>query len=191
MEHNILNIRSRAEFRDWLARSAETEPECWLALRRGRPADPEAFYYLDAVEEALCFGWIDSTQKEIGGVMMQRFSPRAKNGHWTELNKERVRHLERLGLMTDAGRAVLPPMGPRSFRIDPEIASALKAARVWTRFRAFPPLYQRVRAGNLAFYKSRDRQTYERMLARLIEETRRGRMYGAWDDYGRLRESYE
>ena len=70
-------------------------------------------------------------------------------------------------------------------------SSALKAARVWSRFRAFPPLYQRVRAGNLAFYKLRDRKTYERMLARLIEETRRGRMYGAWDDYGRLSESYE
>lgn len=191
MERNILNIRSRAEFRDWLARSAETEPECWLVLRRGRPADPNAFYYLDAVEEALCFGWIDSTQKEIGGVMMQRFSPRAKSGHWTELNKERVRRLERLGLMTDAGRAVLPPMGPRSFRIDPEIASALKAARVWTRFRAFPPLYQRVRAGNLAFYKGRDPETYERMLTRLIEETKRNHMYGAWDDYGRLSESCE
>ena len=188
---NILDIRTRNEFRQWLETHHTTEKACWVCVKRGRPTDDDTFWYIDAVEEALCFGWIDSTQKEIGGVMMQRFSPRAKNGHWTELNKERVRRLERLGLMTDAGRAVLPPMGPRSFRIDPEIASALKAARVWSRFRAFPPLYQRVRAGNLAFYKLRDRKTYERMLARLIEETRRGRMYGAWDDYGRLRESYE
>ena len=186
----LIYTSERGEWRAWLTAHFETAREVWFVFPTAASGE-RGLSYNDAVEEALCFGWIDSTQKEIGGVMMQRFSPRAKNGHWTELNKERVRRLERMGLMTDAGRAVLPPMGPRSFRIDPEIASALKAARVWSRFRAFPPLYQRVRAGNLAFYKTRDRQTYERMLARLIEETKRNHMYGAWDDYGRLSESCE
>jgi hypothetical protein len=144
------------------------------------------FYYLDAVEEALCFGWIDSTHKEIDGVRMQRFTPRKKNSPWTELNKARVRRLERLGLMTDAGRAVLPPMGPRSFRIDPEIETAMKRARVFTKFKSFPPLYQRVRAYNVAFYEKRDPQMFEKALAHLIEETKRGRMFGEWNDYGRL-----
>ena len=93
------------------------------------------FYYLDAVEEALCFGWIDSTNKVIDGVRMQRFTPRKKNSLWTELNKERVRRLEQLGMMTDAGRAVLPPMGVRSFRIDPDVETSLKQARVWSKFK--------------------------------------------------------
>ena len=145
----------------------------------------------DAVEEALCFGWIDSTVKPVDGVTLQRFSPRQKNALWTELNKERVRRLERLGLMTDAGRAVLPPMGPRSFRVDPEVEKALKQARVWTKFRRFPPLYQRVRAYNLWFYKTRLPDQYEASLAHLIEETKKGRTFGNWNDYGRLTEGEE
>lgn len=183
---NVLQVRSREAFRAWLAQHAADAEECWVELRRGRPTDPDVFWYLDAVEEALCFGWIDSTCKPIDGRQMQRFSPRRKNSPWTELNKARVRRLERLGRMTDAGRAVLPPMGPRSFRIDPEIVSALKAARCWAQFRRFPPLYQRVRAYNAAFYQTRDRRMYERALQHLIEATRQGRMFGEWNDYGRL-----
>ena len=150
--------------------------------------DTGHFWYLDAVEEALCFGWIDSTQRVIRGVRMQRFSPRKKGSHWTELNKERVRRLEKLGRMTDAGRAVLPAMGKRSFQCDPDITTALKKARVWSKFKSFPPLYQRIRAGNLAFYKKRNPKMYEQMLSHLIRETKKSKMFGEWNDYGRLLE---
>lgn len=183
---NILHIADRAAFRAWLVEHAATEPECWVAVRRGRPVDDGVFWYLDAVEEALCFGWIDSIHRDVGGVRMQRFSPRTPRSPWTELNKERVRRLEKLGLMTDAGRRVLPAMGPRSFRVDPDVEAALKRARCWKRFRAFPLLYQRVRAYNIAFFKKRDPETYERALANLIERTKRGETYGEWNDYGRL-----
>ena len=152
---NVLNIKTRAKFRTWLMEHASSEKECWVCCKRGKPVDKEHFWYLDAVEEALCFGWIDSTLTKINGVSMQRFSPRQKKSPWTELNKERAYRLESLGLMTDAGRAVLPAMGPRSFKADPEIMQALKKARVWSKFKALPPLYQRVRLYNLSFYKDR------------------------------------
>ncbi len=186
MCENILDVKDRAGFRRWLESNHSSERECWLELRRGKPTDPDAFYYLDAVEEALCFGWIDSASKVVEGARIQRFSPRRRGSPWSELNKERVRRLESLGLMTDAGRAVLPPMGPRSFRIDPDIERALKDARAWSKFRSFPPLYRRVRAYNVAFYKKRDPEVYRRALVHLVEETKRGRMFGQWDDYGRL-----
>lgn len=185
---NVLQVRNRSDFRAWLAANAAKESECWVSVRRGRPTDNTDFWYLDAVEEALCFGWIDSTHALIDGVRMQRFTPRKKGSQWTELNKERVRRLERLGLMTDAGRTVLPAMGPRSFRVDPDVEAAMKKARVWARFRAFPPLYQRVRAYNVAFYKKRDAEAYQRALSHLIEETKKGHMFGEWNDYGRLLE---
>ena len=122
MDHkNILEVVDRADFRKWLEQNGAAETECWISVKRGKPLDDTVFYYLDAVEEALCFGWIDSTHKVIDGKRMQRFSPRKKNSPWTELNKERVRRLERFGLMTDAGRAVLPPMGVRSFKTDKDI----------------------------------------------------------------------
>ena len=185
-EQNILQCKNRHEFRTWLMEHVEQETECWVEVRRGRPDDDSVFWYLDAVEEALCFGWIDSTHRLIDGRRMQRFTPRKKNSPWTELNKERVRRLERLGMMTDAGRRVLPPMGERSFKFDPDIVAAMKSARCWTKFRQLPPLYQRIRAYNIAFYKQRDRAMYEQTLAHLIDETKKGRMFGEWNDYGRL-----
>ena len=187
-EANVLDVTSRAAFRQWLQENAATERECWVALKRGRPTEDGSFYYLDAVEEALCFGWIDSTVRMIDGRAMQRFSPRKRQSPWTELNKARVRRLEALGLMTDAGRAVLPAMGPRSFRIDPALEAALKTARCWAQFRRFPPLYQRVRAYNVTFYKERNPAAYARGLQHLIETTRKGQMFGQWNDYGRLPE---
>ena len=188
MEQNILDVKSRTAFRAWLTQHAATKTECWVAVKRGKPVDPNVFYYLDAVEEALCFGWIDSTQKMLGGIRMQRFGPRKKNSPWTELNKQRVRRLETLGLMTDAGRAVLPDMSKRSFKMDADVETALKQARVWSKFKSFPPLYQRVRAYNVAFYKTRNPVLYDKALSHLIAETKQGRLFGAWNDYGRLPE---
>ena len=60
------------------------------------------------VEEALCFGWIDSTLKRLpDGNLAQRLSPRRKVSHWTDLNRQRCADLERRGLMTEAGRQAL------------------------------------------------------------------------------------
>lgn len=186
MNNNDTHIKNRQDFRTWLKANHDTASECWVSVKRGRPNDDDTFWYLDAVEEALCFGWIDSVGVSIEGVLIQRFSPRKKNSPWTELNKERVRRLERLGMMTDAGRRVLPPMGPRSFRIDEELEGALKKARVWSVFRSFPPLYQRIRAYNTTFYKTRNPLTYQKALDHLITETKKGKMFGEWNDYGRL-----
>lgn len=186
MPENLLHITNRQEFRSWLEEHHASSSECWVVVRRGRPTDEDTLWYLDAVEEALCFGWIDSSTRYHDGVLMQRFSPRRKNSPWTELNKERVRRLERLGRMTDAGRRVLPPMGERSFRFDEDLVTALKKARVWSAFRSFPALYQRVRAYNVTFYKTRDPETYHKALSHLIAETKKGNLFGEWTDYGRL-----
>ena len=183
--NNVLAVRSRQEFREWLEKNASKETECYVVIKRGKPTDEKTFWYLDAVEEALCFGWIDSTVRKENGIAYQRFTPRKKDGLWTELNKERVRRLERLGKMTDAGRAVLPDMD-KPFCVDKEIERALREANAWEKFLVFSPLYQRVRAYNVAFYKNRDAQAYKKALAHLIEETAKGKTYGNWNDYGRL-----
>lgn len=186
LDNILIEVTDRFAFRSWLEQHHADELECWVAVKRGKPTDRATFWYLDAVEEALCFGWIDSIHKEIAGVRMQRFGPRKPKSPWTELNKERARRLEELGLMTDAGRAVLPSIGPRSFRVDPDVERALKAARCWSKFKSFPPLYQRVRAYNVAFYKNRDPEAYEQALANLIAHTKCGETFGEWNDYGRL-----
>jgi uncharacterized protein YdeI (YjbR/CyaY-like superfamily) len=65
MRENVLPVKNRIEFRQWLTLHASKETECWITVKRGKPIDPDVFYYLDAVEEALCFGWIDSTHAVI------------------------------------------------------------------------------------------------------------------------------
>ena len=181
---NVLDIHCRAEFREWLLNHSKTESECWVNAPRKKP-DGISFTYLDAVEEALCFGWIDSVLKSVNGTNLQRFSPRKKNSPWTELNKERVRRLMKLGLMTKEGMKCLPSM---RYKEDLEIVAALKEARAYSKFKKFPPLYQRVRMYNVAFYRKLDTNSYETALRRLVEKTKAGEMYGEWNDYGRLLE---
>lgn len=184
---NLLEVRDRAAFRAWLTRFAATEPECWAVVKRGRPDGRGVFWYLDAVEEALCFGWIDSTTKKLpDGRTAQRFTPRRAGSQWSELNKARVRRLESLGLMTEQGRSVLPEMDVGAFEADPEVLQALKRdPEVWRKFQSFPPLYQRVRIDTVQI-KKKDPALFASRLAKLVEATREGRMVGLWDDWGRL-----
>ena len=110
---NVLyEVCNRGMFRKWLASNHNTASACWIFVRRGSPKEQDSsFWYIDAVEEALCFGWIDSVVKKADGIhTMQRFSPRKKCSQWSELNKERCRRLDKLRLMTPAGRSVLPDM---------------------------------------------------------------------------------
>ena len=183
---NILNVKNRFEFRLWLESNSLKENECFIIVKKGRPVDTNIFYYLDAVEEALCFGWIDSTHTIIDGIRYQRFSPRAKNSPWSELNKERVRRLIKLCLMKECGLKILPDLNLRHFKFDIDIINSLKKERLWTRFKSYPFLYQRIRAYNITFYKTRNKEMYFKALNHLIEETKKNKMYGEWNDYGRL-----
>lgn len=182
---NILRIITRREFRAWLAENHATETECWMNVKRGKTPPKDALWYLDAVEEALCFGWIDSTLKKVDGVPLQRFGPRSRNSSWTELNKERCRRLETLGLMTDSGRAVCPDLAA-DFEIMPEVLVAFKANPVaWANFRSLHPLYQRVRIDNIQRKKACP-ELFAGRLRKLIEASEKGEMIGDWNDGGRL-----
>lgn len=140
---NLLPAKNRDELRQWLLENYDKESGCWVMVKRGRPVDNGTFWYIDAVEEAMCFGWIDSTTKKMNnGIAAQRLAPRRKGSLWSELNKKRCRRMERLERMTDAGRAVLPDMSEKGF----VILEALQAdMEIGDNFQKFPSLYQRVR----------------------------------------------
>lgn len=187
---NLLPINSRAELRKWLMCNHKTASECWAVVKRGRPKDDGTFWYIDAVEEALCFGWIDSTYKKIDeNITAQKFTPRKAKSHWTELNKARCRRMERLGLMTEAGRAVLPDLSDAGFVIGPDMLQLLQSdAVLWENFNQLPELYKRVRIDTIQFYKKRQIEIYEKRLQKFVESTRNGLLYGEWNDNGRLSE---
>lgn len=182
---NLLSIRCRAEFHDWLIENHRTERECWVVAKRGKTPPTGALWYLDAVEEALCFGWIDSTVKKYDGETIQRFSPRTKQGRWTELNKERCRRLLAKGLMTESGLEICPDLNA-GFVIDAEVmATFMQNPVAWRNFRSFHPLYQRVRIDNIQAFKHK-RDLFESRLAKLIAASAKGKMIGDWNDCGRL-----
>ena len=189
---NLLPAKNRDELRQWLLENHNKEDECWVVVKRGRPVDNGTFWYIDAVEEAMCFGWIDSTTKKMdNGITAQRLAPRRKGSMWSELNKdelnkERCRRMERLGRMTDAGRAVLPDMSESGFVIDKDILMALQAdAEIWGSFQKFPPLYQRVRVDTIQI-KKKQLDLFKSRLQKLLDNTKAGVMYGEWNDNGRL-----
>ena len=184
---NLLSVQNRDELRQWLLENHDKENECWVAVKRGRPVDDGTFWYIDAVEEAMCFGWIDSTTKKTeDGVTVQRLAPRRKGSLWSELNKERCRRMERLGRMTDAGRAVLPDMSENGFVIDKVILSALQSdEEIWRNFQKFPPLYQRVRIDTIQI-KKKQPELFRSRLQKFLDNTKAGVMYGEWNDNGRL-----
>jgi uncharacterized protein YdeI (YjbR/CyaY-like superfamily) len=182
----LLPVKSKKDLRIWLQENAKTERSCWVLVCM-RPIPEERVLYLDAVEEALCFGWIDGVKKKMSETeLAQRLSPRSKKSAWTELNKERVRRLEKLGLMTDEGRRVLPDLDPRSFRIDEVIEQQIKEdQRVHDHFMAFPNLYKRVRIDTIQSAKNQP-ELFRSRLDKFITNTRENKMYGQWNDFGRL-----
>ncbi|MCM3174415.1 YdeI/OmpD-associated family protein [Paenibacillus sp. MER 99-2] len=183
--NNYLAVTSREELRAWLHVHGRTQKCCWVTI--SLKPNPDTLLYLDAVEESLCYGWIDGIKKKISeNQLMQRLSPRSKQSSWTELNKERVRRLETLGLMHDEGRQVLPIMDPNAFIIDDVIERRLKDnPMIYANFLAFPALYQRVRIDTIQSVKHQP-ALFQHRLDKLITHTEANQMYGQWHDHGRL-----
>jgi len=103
-------FKSFKEIYNWLKENYETEREMFCAVTRCNPEklQPGQLHYFDAVNAALCFGWIDSTLRNIDGVLVQRFSQRNDKSHWTELNIKRCRVLYKKGLMVERGIKACP-----------------------------------------------------------------------------------
>jgi uncharacterized protein YdeI (YjbR/CyaY-like superfamily) len=98
-------FRGREDWRAWLAENHATAQEIWLVIRK-RHTSKAGLTYAAALEEALCFGWIDGILKRIDDEKHTiRFTPRRKNSIWSEQNKKRVAKLIQEGRMTEAGLA--------------------------------------------------------------------------------------
>ncbi|MDO9445433.1 MAG: YdeI/OmpD-associated family protein [Dehalococcoidia bacterium] len=108
MKHEVpdVQVKSRAEWRGWLASHHASSGPIWLVTFKKH--HPGYVSYAEIVEEALCFGWIDSTQRPVDGDRSKLYlTPRKAGSIWSALNKQRVAVLEASGLMTPAGRAVI------------------------------------------------------------------------------------
>jgi uncharacterized protein YdeI (YjbR/CyaY-like superfamily) len=143
-------VKTRAAWRRWLAKHHARSPGIWLVYDK-KSERPDRLAYVDAVEEALCFGWIDSTAKSLDEKRyMQLFTPRKPRGTWARTNKARVARLIEEGLMTPAGLAAIEVAkangswtsldAVEALTVPDDLAAALSANPEAARnFAAFPP----------------------------------------------------
>ena len=180
-----LYVTNRKEWRSWLAKNYNKEKEIWLVYYRkssGKPRIP----YNDAVEEALCYGWIDSNLKGINEEKFaQRFSPRKQASTLSEANKERIRQLIKQKKMTAAGLNAVAKVFNLSkdraeqLTIAPDVLKALKADKqAWENFQKFPESYKKIR---IAFIESRRRhgdEMFQKSLRHFIQMTSKNKRFG-------------
>lgn len=173
-----LYVVSRGEWRKWLAKNYKTAPDVWLIYYRkdsGKPRVP----YNDAVEEALCFGWIDSTMKKIDkDGFAQRFSPRKLKSGYSQLNKERlIKLIAQKKVMPEVLEAIKNVMAAE-FTFPPDIMVAIKADKeAWQNFQAFPDQYKRIR---IAFIEGARQhpEEFQKRLNYFIKMTAQNKRFG-------------
>ena len=178
-EMKTLYVSTREAWREWLAEHHAKENDIWLVYYRKHTGKPRISYN-NAVEEALCFGSIDSIQRGIDEERFaQRFSPRRKGSAWSETNKERLRRLIEADAMTPAGLAAAGErLEDDTFAIAADILEALKRDKgVWKNFQGFPESYKRIRIGFIEGARNRPEE-FRRRLDHFLQMTRQNKRFG-------------
>jgi hypothetical protein len=186
---NLLDIHSREELYRWYQENHLKVSDFWLRINRAGADCPGVVRYVDAVEVALCFGWIDSTMKRIDdGKPVQHFTPRRKGSNWCEQNLARCRRLVRLGEMTPYGLKAAPDLNPEQFVYEDWVIDAIRAdSPAWKHFRAFPENYRRIKVDRIQHYHKTARGDYaKRLLDKFIRDCHDGKIQNGWSDFGRL-----
>ena len=153
----VMEFPGREEFRRWLQENCRSDAGVWLLF--GKPGGPDTIKAQEALEEALCFGWIDGRMERLDAKTYKKyFSPRREKSKWSEKNKALAKSLEERGLMTDFGREKIEQAkrggqwyAPGPPQVTPEhIACLSQLLRGYepahTNFLAMPPSVQRTYA---------------------------------------------
>ncbi|HYI46655.1 MAG TPA: YdeI/OmpD-associated family protein [Actinomycetota bacterium] len=172
---------SPQDFRKWLAKNHAKEKELWVGYYKKATGIP-SLTWSEAVDQALCYGWIDGVLKRIDDTShMQRFTPRTKTSNWSERNIGRVAELTAKGLMRAAGKkafAARTPVRSGTYSYEQRYEAKLDPAqekefrkhkKAWKFFQSRPPSY---RATAIWWVVSAKRdETKLRRLARLIDDS--------------------
>jgi uncharacterized protein YdeI (YjbR/CyaY-like superfamily) len=173
-----LQVTERADWRSWLADHYLDEPEIWLVYYRKETGKPRILY-ADAVEEALCFGWIDSIVKKLDEERTaQRFSPRRARSGYSQTNIERLRRLAGQGLVAADVLSSLGDLLDQEFIYPADIMAALRENEdAWRYFQGYPAAYQRIRVAYVEDARDRPGE-FEKRLANLVNKTAAGKQFG-------------
>jgi uncharacterized protein YdeI (YjbR/CyaY-like superfamily) len=180
-------FRTRRAFRQWLEKHHASTTELWVGFHR-KSSDKGGITYREALDEALCFGWIDGVRRRLDeSSFVQRFSPRRAKSYWSAVNTKRAHELQAAGIMHPAGRAAFgrrdgAATAHYSFEreaaaLDAPAEKRFRANReAWRFFEQQAPWYRRV-AIHWVTSAKRD-ETRERRLETLIADSAAGRRIG-------------
>jgi uncharacterized protein YdeI (YjbR/CyaY-like superfamily) len=174
---------SAAQFRKWLEANHAASGELWVGFWKAHTGR-KGLTYEEAVEEALCFGWIDGLVRRVdAAAYVQRFTPRRPKSIWSAVNIRKVEALASAGRMAKPGLAAFEGRDPkraglysfenRDMILSPPFEKRLRARKAaWTFFAAQPPGYRRMAA--FWVMSAKREETREKRLARLIDDSARG-----------------
>ena len=176
----------REKWREYLEAHFETAKEIWFVFPTKDAGEP-GLSYNDAVEEALCFGWIDSTIKHIDPLhRAQRFTPRRKGSAYSQPNIERLIWLDAQGRIHPKVRESVLPVITAPFVFPEDILDALRADEtVWKNYQQFSEPYRRIRVAYIDAARKRP-QEFQKRLRNFIEKTRKNQIimgYGGVEKY--------
>jgi uncharacterized protein YdeI (YjbR/CyaY-like superfamily) len=174
---------SGAEFRGWLEVNHERATELWVGFHK-RGSGRAGITYGQALDEALCFGWIDGVRQRVDANSYRiRFTPRRSRSIWSLVNTKRARLLRKFGRMHPAGLKALQARNPRrsgiySFervprRLDKVYERELRRnAKAWAFFQTEPPWYRRT--SSFWIMSAKKEETRAKRLSILIESSAKG-----------------
>ena len=175
---NRLYVTDRSAWREWLRENYTTAQEIWLVYPRAHTGKSR-IRYNDAVEEALCFGWIDSITRTIDeDRYSQRFTPRNPGSAYSQTNKERLRRLVEQGKVMPEVLEALGNVLDEEFVFPPDIEAALRSnEQVWENFQSYSGAYQRIRIAYVNTARVRPEE-FEKRLNHLIRKTEQDKQFG-------------
>lgn len=166
--NEIIYPVTRNDWREWLQTHFKDKKEVWIAI----PKKDRKFDYNDIAEEALCFNWIDSTQKVLNAdYTALRMSPRRKNGGFSQLNLERIRLLVENDQVHPDFKEALYAVANEAFHFSKDILDRIKKNKdAWKHYQVFPEPYKRLRIASIESVRD-DQALFEKRLQKFIEQT--------------------
>ena len=173
---NIFYTSKREEWRKWLSKNYRIAKEVWFVFPMKETGE-ESLSYNDAVEEALCFGWIDSTIKHIDKThRAQHFTPRKKGSAYSRPNIERLIWLEKNNLLMEEIRLEVLELIRAPYVFPDDIISSIKTdLRVWENFNSLSDGYKRIRIAYIDAARKRPEE-FKKRLENFIAKTHDGKI---------------
>ena len=176
----------RRAWRDWLSEHFETEDEIWFVFP-SKDSGETGVSYNDAVEEALCFGWIDGRAGTLDEThQLRRFTPRRAGSGYSQPNIERLIRLDKQGLIHPKVRPSVEALLRTPFVYPQDILDAIRRDETaWANYQVFPEPYKRIRVAYIDAARRRPAE-FEKRLRSFIDRTRANKRiigYGGIEKY--------